>query len=67
VGEAVAGRAAGAAVVGLAELMALDHGAHRPVEHEDAARERGLEQGRPLGAGADGLGDGGRGESGAHG
>ena len=32
-----------AAIVGLAELVGLDHGAHRAVENEDARSEGGVE------------------------
>ena len=34
-----------AAIVGLAELVALNHGAHGAVEHEDAALQRGVKFG----------------------
>ena len=40
-------REALAAVIGGLEPGALDHRAHRAVEHEDALRERGLERGDP--------------------
>ena len=34
-----------AAVVGLAQAVALDHGAHRPVEHQDSAGEQRAQAG----------------------
>src|SRR3546814_18814495 len=38
-----------AAVVGLLEAVALDHRAHRAVDHEDAFGERGFERGDAVG------------------
>src|SRR3546814_5861811 len=37
------------AVVGLLEAVALDHRAHRAVDHEDAFGERGFERGDAVG------------------
>jgi hypothetical protein len=37
-----------AAVVALPQAVGLDHGAHRTVEHQDAAGEQRLQQGEPF-------------------
>ena len=53
VGEALA------PVVRLAQVVGLDHGAHRPVEHQNPPRQERLQQRETLGPGATGSDGGG--------